>query len=474
MQDIQTTSSKISFVENLHTLIVGYEKKVPLLNGEISQYINFDNAASTPALKPVLETVNEFMEWYSSIHRGTGFKSQLCSEVYDYAREVVADFVNAEPEKHAIIFGKNATEAINKLAGRFPVKDDEVVLVSKMEHHSNDLPWRAHARVIHIDVLPDGRLDEDHLLQLLKKYRGKVALVAITGASNVTGWINDANRLAEICHEHGTKILIDAAQLAPHRAIDMKKQNDPGHLDFLALSAHKIYAPFGSGVLIGDKAFFEQGDPDYVGGGTVKIVSLDYAYWDQPPEKEEAGTPNTVGVVAFAKSLLTLKEIGMDKVAEHEKQLTRHILTRLQEIPEVEVYGSADPEVVDNRLGVISFNVKDVPHALTAAILNYEGGIGVRNGCFCAHPYIKILLGTDENEARQLEEEILNGDRSNLPGAVRASFGLYNTSEEIDRFIEVLKLIAQRKYKGEYVLNKSRGEYYPKNFLYRFKDYFSL
>lgn len=470
---VSKPASKMSISE-IYKNIVGYERQVPLLDGSVRRYINFDNAASTPALKQVVDKVNEFMEWYSSIHRGTGFKSQLCSEAFDRSREVVAEFVNVDPNSHAIIFVKNATEAINKLANRLPIEDNQVVLASKMEHHSNDLPWRARARVIHIDVREDGSLDEADLIRRLKQYHGKVALVALTGASNVSGWVNDINRLAEICHEHGTRILIDAAQLAPHRRIDMKPQNDPGHIDFLAFSAHKIYAPYGAGVLIGDKHFFEQGDPDYVGGGTVDIVSLDYAYWTKAPEKEEAGTPNTVGVIALAEALLTLKKIGMDVVAEHEKELTRYILAKIKEIDGVKIYGSASPEVVDNRLGVITFNVHDLPHALTASILNYEGGIGVRNGCFCAHPYIKILLGISEEESRQMEEEVLNGDRSRLPGAVRASFGVYNTTGEIDEFVRVLRMIAQKKWKGDYVLDKASGEYRLNTKSLAYEDYFQL
>ncbi len=454
--------------------VAGYEKQVPLLNSQFQRYINFDNAASTPALQTVLEKVNEAMEWYSSIHRGTGFKSQLCSEAYEQARKVVADFVNVDPASHAIIFGKNATEAINKLARRYPISTDQIVLVSKMEHHSNDLPWRNCSRVEHIDVLEDGRLDEDDLTRLLKENYGKTALVALTGASNVTGWVNDVHRIAGLCHEYGTKILVDAAQLAPHRQIDMRPQEDPGHIDFLAFSAHKIYAPFGSGVLIGDMDFFREGTPDDVGGGTVKIVDLEYAHWSEPPEKDEAGTPNTIGVIALAKSLLTIMETGMDHIAGHEQELTRYILERMSAMPEIEIYGSTDPAIVENRLGVISFNVTGMPHALTAAILNYEGGIGVRNGCFCAHPYVKHLLKMDPEEAREIEEQILQGDRSRLPGAVRASFGLYNSIQEIDRFLEVLQIIVERRYEGKYVLDRKRGEYHPENYEPGFSGYFHI
>ncbi len=461
-------------VESLQQNVIGFNKKVPILDGEKRRYINLDNASSTPVIKPVMDKISEIAEWYSSIHRGMGFKSQLCSEAYDKGRKIVSDFVNASIRDHSVIFGKNATEAINKLANRYPIKTDEVVLTSKMEHHSNDLPWRNKAKVVYINVLPDGRLDENHFNQLLKKYYNKVAIVALTGASNVTGWVNSINRYAEMCHEFKTKIFIDAAQLAPHRPINMMESSDPGHIDFLALSAHKIYAPFGSGVLIGKKEFFNEGDPDYVGGGTVKIVSLDHAYWTESPERDEAGTPNLIGVVAMATSLQTLKKIGMPNIVDHEKQLTQYLLKRMKEIPNIDIYGSSDPQNVDNRLGVVAFNIQDMPHALTAAILNYEGGIGVRNGCFCSHPYLKFLLGLGEAESQEVEHQILNGDRSKLPGAVRASFGMYNSIEEIDIFIDILKEIAKGNYKGEYILDKSKGEYHPKDFHLNFKNYFNL
>lgn len=464
---------KISW-NNIKENIVGYDVKVPLLDGSETRYINFDNAASTPVLKPVLEKVNEFMQWYSNIHRGTGFKSQLSSFLYDYSREIVARFVNVDLEQHTIIFGKNATEAINKLAHRFPISPDQVILVSKMEHHSNDLPWRARTKVIHIEIDEQGRLLEADLLRRLEEYKDRVALFAVTGASNVTGWINDIHHLAEICHRYRVPIMVDAAQLVPHRKVDMRPQDDPGHIDFLAFSAHKIYAPFGTGVLIGDKQVFDQGDPDYVGGGTVDIVSLDYTYWTDVPEKEEAGTPNTVGVIALAKALMVMDELGMDKVAEHESKLTRYALNKLRQVPDIFIYGGNDPNEIDQRLGVISFNINGLPNALVAAILNYEGGIGVRNGCFCAHPYIKCLLHITPEESRKLEENILRHDRSELPGAVRISFGIYNDEQEIDACVELLHRIARREWKGQYEVDHYTGEYHIKGVQPRFSDYFKL
>lgn len=461
-------------IDNIAEYVVGIDKKVPLLNGIETRYIYLDNSASTPTLEPVLSGLNSFMEWYSNIHRGTGFKSQLSTHFFEKARKIVAEFFNVSLDDHLVIFGKNGTEAINKLAHRVPLPEDCIVLITKMEHHSNDLPWRFRRPVVHVDVDKQGRLDWQDFEEKLDKYKGKIGLVAITGASNVTGYINDIYKIAEITHQNNAKIMVDAAQLAPHRKIDIKRLDDPQHLDFLAFSAHKIYAPFGLGVLITDRGMFKEGDPDMVGGGTVDLVSEDYAYWTDAPEKEEAGTPNVAGAIALAQALTVINEVGMDKIAQHEANLTRYTLGKLKAIPGLVFYGSIDEDEVHNRLGVISLNVQDKPHALVGAILNYEGGVGVRNGCFCAHPYVKCLLGVTVEETKILEEKILSHDRSTVPGAVRISFGMYNTEEEVDIMVEVLKLIAEDKYVGEYKLKPETGEYFPKNFDIDFSKYFNF
>ncbi len=462
-------------IHNVRNAIVGLDARIPLFDGSLVQYVNFDNAASTPTLQPVLDKINELMVWYSSIHRGTGFKSQISSELYDLSREIVADFFGLNlSENHTVIFVKNTTEAINKLAFRFPLEEGDVVLVSRMEHHSNDLPWRRQARVVYIEVDELGRLRMDDLEAKLTQYEGKVKLVAVTGASNVTGWVNDIHRMAELAHAHGARIFIDAAQLAPHRPIDMRPQDDPGHIDFLAFSGHKIYAPFGGGALLGDADIFETGEPDLVGGGTVAIVSYDKAVYLPPPESDEAGTPNTVGVIAMAKALLVMKEIGMDNAAQHEAELTRYALEHMRTIPGLRILGSDNPADADHRLGVIAFNIGDLHHALTAAILNHEGGIGVRNGCFCAHPYLKLLMGIDEHTAEQMERDILNGDRGKIPGAVRVSFGIYNTRDEVDHLLNVLDMISRKQWKGHYTLNRTTGSYELEGYHPQFEKYFVL
>jgi selenocysteine lyase/cysteine desulfurase len=290
----------------------------------------------------------------------------------------------------------------------------------------------------------------------------------------VTGYINPIDEIAELVHSYGAEFMVDAAQLAPHRAINMKSQDDPTHIDYLAFSAHKIYAPFGLGVLIANRRAFTEGDPDYVGGGTVDVVSIDHVLWTDVPEKEEAGSPNVVGAIALAKALQVIQEVGMDNVAAHEARLTRYALHRMKKIPGITIFGSTDEDDVDNRLGVISFNVGDMPHALVASILNYESAIGVRNGCFCAHPYIKSLLDVSKEENEALEERIIHKDRSIIPGAVRMSFGIYNDESEIDIFIKALEKISRNEIEGEYILTKKTGEYRPKGFEMNFDKYFKL
>ena len=461
-------------IDNVAEYVVGINKEVPLLNGKKVKYVNFDNAATTPTLAPVMESIDDFMGWYSSIHRGTGFKSQLSTYHFEMARKIVADFFKVDLKDHLVIFGKNGTEAINKLAHRVPLPDDSVIFVTKMEHHSNDLPWRFRKPVVHIDVDRDGKLNWDDFHDKLAKYKNKLGLVAITGASNVTGYINEIYKIARLTHEHDAKIMVDAAQLAPHRSIDIRPAGHPEHIAFLAFSAHKIYAPFGLGVLVADRDTFIDGDPDMVGGGTVALVSEDYAFWTEAPEKEEAGTPNVAGTVALAKALKIIMDIGMDKIAEHEADLTRYALKRLKEIPGLILYGSVNEDEVEDRLGVISFNLQDKPHALVSAILNYEMGIGVRNGCFCAHPYIKCLLGVSVAETKVLEKKILEHDRSTVPGAVRMSFGMYNNKQEIDRIIDALKIIAKDQFTGQYDLDIESGEYRPRGFNINFDHYFAI
>jgi cysteine desulfurase / selenocysteine lyase len=443
----------------LRDRFVGLDQPVPLLGGRTRPYLNLDNAASTPVLREVLDTVNAFMVWYSSVHRGTGLKSRVATQAYEDAREIVARFVGANEREHTVIFGKNTTEAINKLSYRLALGPEDVVLVSLLEHHSNDLPWRARARVEHIGIDAHGGLDEDHFDQLLRRHAGRVRLVAVTGGANVTGCMPDVHRLAVKAHAAGAQIVVDCAQLAPHRRIDIGPLDDPAHLDYVALSAHKLYAPFGSGALIGRRDTFARGEPEYRGGGTIEFVGLDSVAWAEGPDRDEAGTPNVVGAVALAAALQCLQGIGMDRIAHHESELTAHALARLSHVDGLRLHGDADPQRAARRLGVIPFSIAGQSHFRVAAVLGVEHGIGVRNGCFCAHPYLARLLGLSNEDVRQLRASLAAGDKRGMPGMVRISFGAYNSLEDVDRLVDALTMIARGEVRGDYRQDARSGEY---------------
>jgi cysteine desulfurase / selenocysteine lyase len=447
----------------LRERIVGIDCQVPVLggstDGSMRPYVNLDNAASTPVLREVLDAVNDFMPWYSSVHRGAGFKSRLATQAFEDARDTVARFVGANPREHTVIFGKNATEAINKLSYRLPLTSNDVVLVSLLEHHSNDLPWRIRSQVERIGVDALGHLDEAHFDHLLRRFAGRVKLVAVTGASNVTGSLPDVHALAAKAHAAGAQIVVDCAQLAAHGTIDIGTLDDPEHLDYVVLSAHKMYAPFGCGALIGRRDTFERGEPEYRGGGTIDFVATDAVDWAAAPERDEAGTPNVVGAVALARAMRSLQAIGMDSIARHETRLCAHALRRLAQVDGLRIHGDADPHRAGRRLGVITFNLASHSHFLVAAALAAEHAIGVRSGCFCAHPYVARLLGLSETDLAQARRRLRVPDRSRMPGMVRISLGLYNTAAEIDRLAAALAAIARGDLAARYVQDCASGEF---------------
>jgi cysteine desulfurase/selenocysteine lyase len=461
-------------VEEIRQRVVGLDVKVPILDGSRRPYVNLDNAATTPAFWDVFETMELFLPWYSSIHRGTGFKSGIATEAYDDARRIVASFFGADPAEQVVIFLKNTTEAINKAARRIPLSPDDVVLVSLMEHHSNDLPWRPQANVLHAGVTPRGELDLEDARRKFAEHGKRIKLLAITAASNVTGAINPIHELAELAHSHGARILVDAAQLAPHRAIAIGPASDPGHIDFLVASAHKMYAPFGTGVLIGPRETFGRGAPDYSGGGTVEIVTEDDVYWTSPPDRDEAGSPNVLGALAMAVACRVLREIGIDRLAQHETDLTRYTLEELRAIEGIELYGITNPAGTSDRLGVIPFNVKGLPHYLVAAVLSTEYAIGVRNGCFCAHPYVLRLLDIPDPVAWSWRKQVVSGVRAHLPGLVRISYGCYNSYEEVDWLLRALRKVARGEIAGDYEQDPATGTFWERTFRPDLEQYFKL
>src|SRR5438874_7636133 len=271
----------------LRPRVVGSQTKIPLFDGERVRYANLDSAASTPAMIKVRRAVEAFLPWYSSVHRGAGYKSRLSTHLYEHARDVVMRFSGAHQSTHVVIFVRNTTEALNLLAHRIVLEPGELILTTRQEHHSNLLPWYRRPHEL-VELTPDGRIDLDDLENRLQQHEGKVRLVTITAASNVTGLLPDIRRAAQLAHAHNALIAVDAAQLAPHRSLSMGSIGDPERIDMLAFSGHKLYAPFGSGALVVPATLFADGEPMLVGGGSVCLVTSSGISWATGPDLEEA------------------------------------------------------------------------------------------------------------------------------------------------------------------------------------------
>ena len=427
----------------------GVDLPVPVAGGGTVTGINFDNAASTPPLKRVRDAVTGFADVYSSVHRGTGYKSRLATEAYEQARELVARFLRVDDRSQVVIFVKGTTDALNRIAAEQARLDGRQVLVTEMEHHADLLPWRHRSGHVMVELSTDGHIDLDAIETALKHGEGKIGLVAICGASNVTGFVSPIHEVAELAHRFGALISVDAAQLAPHHRIDVRPADDPGHLDFVSLSGHKMYAPYGAGVLVAPRDFFA-GAPEVMGGGAISIVTWDDTVWADLPDREEAGSPNVIGAVALGVAIETLMELGFDEMLQHEVELGSALHARLGQIAGVGVLGGSEATAGAPRLGLASFVVDGLHHGLVAAALSHEWGIAVRNGCFCANPYVFHLLNMDKEAVEAVEGEVTSGHRKALPGAVRASLAPYNTAEELDRFAEAVTHIARGRLKATY------------------------
>ena len=295
--------------------------------------------------------------------------------------------------------------------------------------------------------------------------------MAVTAASNVTGCVSPVRRIARLAHRYGAKLLVDAAQLAAHRPLHMGAPDAEDAIDFLVFSAHKLYAPYGSGGLIGPRDFFRDGPPAVVGGGTVQLVTQDEVLWAEPPELEEAGTPNLVGAVALAKSLRLLGKIGMERIMAHERRLLERLMQGLAAMPEVRLWG---PVGASGRIGVVPFLVEGMEHALVAAALGHEWGIGIRHGCFCAHPYMAELLRLTPVEIAALRARLLAGDGRKHPGLARVSLALYNTEDEIDYFLRALRHVIREGPQGRYFEIPGTGEFQPEGWAPDFERWFRI
>lgn len=461
---------------------IGLNTQYPLADGTEKRRIHLDGAASPLALKRAFNAMAELLPHYSNTHSTSHASANITTSAMEWAYKTVLDILNADEDDYTALFmGSGCTQAINRVArGLHALRGSEknVVLISSMEHHANDLPHRQFGNEVEFIPLlgeskQQGLLDIDALESLLKEHRGKVNYISISAVSNVTGVVNPIYDIAKLAHKYDAYILVDAAQMVAHMPIELSRKDSEEDIDFLVFSGHKVYAPASPGVLVAKKALLEHLPKQDLGGGSVSHVSYDeYILLDHYPEREQSGTPNISGSIALASSLNTLSDIGFNTIYQHSKDLMQYAVEKISALESITIYGDTSLE----RIGALSFNINDIDHGLAAAILSDYFGIAVRNECFCAHPYVSSML----------KEELWQLDLDNIPeqeqeayiklkrGMVRASFSLYNTKEEIDYLTQSLSSIQEdiEKYNPLYTAS-SDGSYHHTSFKLNWKNYFN-
>lgn len=417
--------------------------------------INFDNAATTPAFKAVLESINDEMNTYAAIGRSFGAKSSISSKRYDAYRETALRYFGAQPRKggqakYSVSYVNGATDGFNRLANMLIRNKDDIVITTRMEHHANDLPWRNVATVLHAEVGPHGELDYDEIFRLLVENAGRVRVVSVTAASNVTGMVNDVHWIAGEAHKYGAAIVADCAQIAAHKPFSMYGETEEQDIDFAVFSAHKIYAPFGGGGIVGVREQLALLPPSWHGGGNVALVTDDTERLLDPPERHEPGSPNYFGVVAMHRAMeeiLSDKVGGFDYLVKHEVELLDKIVQAMRDMPEIILYNfCSDPDCEwckpenypAKRVGVVAFNVRGMSSRVVAKQLAAKG-IALREGAFCAHTYVARLM--DVADAKILRA-------GGPPRMLRLSFGIYNTREEVDSFLAALRQVTGASLDG--------------------------
>lgn len=392
-----------------------------------------DHAATTHPPVAVLRIHQEFLEReYANVHRAGYALARASTLRFERCFETCAAFIGGNLDEDCVVFTANTTAGCD-LVSHAMAERPGAVLVTGMEHHSNDLPHRRRGEVLRAEIDAAGRLEYGHVEELLRQHR--VKLLSVTGAANLTGWMPDLRLLARLAHEHGALICVDAAQLVAHRRIDARPSGDPEHLDFVIAAGHKAYAPFGAGFLYGPRTVLDAAPPWLPGGGTASEVGDGDVDFLPSPDRHQGGTPNVAGIVAMGAMLELLGMIGMDRVREHEMALLRRAWSGLAAIEGVVLHG---PPELDDRVGILPFSIEGVSDMLGAAILGEEGAIAVRNGRFCAHPHARRLLGPGRE------------------GAVRASIGLFNDEEEIDRLVAMVRRIRERRWSGRYEVREGQ------------------
>jgi selenocysteine lyase/cysteine desulfurase len=419
--------------------VLGAGSVTTLADGRDVRVVQLNNAATTPPFERTVYEVQEFLGCYGALHRGAGPRARVTVDAVEQAVRRITAFIG-QPEENALLFTSNTSAAINALARLLPLTAEDVVLTSEIEHTSNNLPWRYNtpARVLDVRANDTGALDLEHLEQLFAEHAGRVKLLAVTGASNLTGYCPDLSALADRCHRAGAMLFVDAAQLAPHRHIDMVEAG----VDALAFSAHKVYAPFGLGVLSVPRSVLAR-QPADPGGGSIDMISDSGAVvWAPSAERHQTGTWNATGIVALGASCATILETGWDVIEAHERALVSHAAATLSAIPGVRLTVPAGSYRTDDRIGTFPFVVDGLHHALVAAVLEHEHGIEVRAGTICNHRLVRRWIGVPDDEQARIEAEIAAGDRLSSYGIVRASLACHSTVDDIERLDQALRELA--------------------------------
>lgn len=397
-----------------------YKQDFPLLQQRINDepFVYLDSAASVPMPLQVQQEVQRFLnEDYANVHRGVYTTSMRASEQYENVRQVVKEFIHAQDDQE-VVFTSGTTDSLNLVASSFGelfIQPGDEIFVSVLEHHANLVPWqelakRKQANLVFMPVTEDGWIDVSAVADMVSE---KTKIIAVTHVSNVLGTINDIDTLAQIIHDHNGVIVVDMAQSIPHQEVDVAP------FDFVAFSGHKMGALNGVGVLCAKRQWLEQMAPIRFGGDMIQVVSDTHSTWNEVPYKFEAGTPNIVGVISLGAAIKWLQTIGMEVVRQHEQQLLAYVLDKLQHVQGVHLYGSHD---VAKKSGALAFTVDGIhPHDVATG-LDMEG-IAVRAGNHCAQPLMRYLR---------------------VPATVRLSIYIYNTQEDMDRFVAAL--VAVKEY----------------------------
>lgn len=390
----------------------------PILSREVGDkpLVYLDNAATSQTPRQVVEGI-EAMYYHTkaNVHRGVHTLSQEATDLVEASREKVREFINASSIEE-VIFTRGTTEAINLVASSFGslLSDDDEIIVTEMEHHANIVPWQLLQRIknVKLRVVPITDKGELRLDELEKLFNSRTCLVSVCHISNVLGTINPVKEIAQIAHSHGAKVLIDGAQAVAHQAVDVQEID----ADFYVFSSHKMYGPAGVGVLYGKKELLEQMPPYQGGGEMIGTVTFEGTTFAKLPFKFEAGTPDFVDIAAFSRAIDYIKALGYDRISAHEHDLLMRATAGLKSIPGMRIFGEAD-----TKDAVISFLVNDV-NSYDIGVLLDKLGVAVRTGHHCAQPLMA---------------------RYGVDGMVRASFAVYNTAEEVDRFVAATARVAR-------------------------------